>query len=219
MNQKLLDDINEKLKAVMAQSPAADLERNLRAMLGAAFAKLDLVSREEFDIQREVLARTRARLAELEKQIAALEADDLAAMGTSAFKAMLALFGKGKEQDEDGNEFEVVFYESYAAMGTRCRHGGAEAVPRHRPGPVPGVSRRPVASLPTAWLEVRVYRAYLSTRHCSHCGCGWHHHANRKKLEDCVPHGAVRECSLFECSGVVALPQARGLSPHRYHAA
>ncbi|MFZ9149761.1 MAG: accessory factor UbiK family protein [Burkholderiales bacterium] len=74
MNQKLIDDINEKLKAVMAQSPAADLERNLRAMLGAAFARLDLVSREEFDIQREVLARTRARLAELEKQVAALEA-------------------------------------------------------------------------------------------------------------------------------------------------
>ncbi len=73
MNQKLLDDINEKLKAVMAQSPAADLERNLRAMLGAGFARLDLVSREEFDIQREVLARTRARLAELEKQVAALE--------------------------------------------------------------------------------------------------------------------------------------------------
>jgi len=74
MNQKLIDDINEKLKAVMAQSPAADLDRNLRAMLGAAFARLDLVSREEFDIQREVLARTRARLAELEKQVAALEA-------------------------------------------------------------------------------------------------------------------------------------------------
>jgi len=73
MNQKLLDEINDKLKAVMAQSPAADLERNLRAMLGAAFARLDLVSREEFDIQREVLARTRARLAELEKQVAALE--------------------------------------------------------------------------------------------------------------------------------------------------
>jgi len=78
MNQKLLDEINDKLKAVMAQSPAADLERNLRAMLGAAFARLDLVSREEFDIQREVLARTRARLAELEKQVAALEsASDL----------------------------------------------------------------------------------------------------------------------------------------------
>lgn len=74
MNQKLLDEINEKLKAVMAQSPAADLERNVRTMLGAAFARLDLVSREEFDIQREVLARTRARLSELEKQVAALEA-------------------------------------------------------------------------------------------------------------------------------------------------
>lgn len=74
MNQKLLDDINEKLKAVMAQSPAADIERNVRSMLGAAFARLDLVSREEFDIQREVLARTRTRLAELEKQVAALEA-------------------------------------------------------------------------------------------------------------------------------------------------
>ena len=72
MNQKLIDDINEKLKAVMAQSPAADLDRNLRAMLGAAFARLDLVSREEFDIQREVLSRTRARLAELEKQVAVL---------------------------------------------------------------------------------------------------------------------------------------------------
>jgi BMFP domain-containing protein YqiC len=74
MNQKLLDEINEKLKAVLAQSPAADLERNVRAMLGSAFARLDLVSREEFDIQREVLARTRSRLAELEKQVAAMEA-------------------------------------------------------------------------------------------------------------------------------------------------
>lgn len=80
MNQNLFDEINEKLKSVMAQSPAADLERNLRAMLGAAFARLDLVSREEFDIQREVLARTRARLAELEKQVTALES----AAGASA---------------------------------------------------------------------------------------------------------------------------------------
>lgn len=74
MNQKFLDEINEKLRAVMAQSPAADVERNLRAMLGATLTRLDLVSREEFDIQREVLVRTRTRLAELEKQVAALEA-------------------------------------------------------------------------------------------------------------------------------------------------
>jgi BMFP domain-containing protein YqiC len=74
MNQKLLDEINEKLRAVLAHSPAADVERNLRAMLGATLTRLDLVSREEFDVQREVLLRTRARLAELEKQVAALEA-------------------------------------------------------------------------------------------------------------------------------------------------
>lgn len=74
MNQKFLDEINEKLRAVMAQSPAADVERNLRAMLGTALTRLDLVSREEFDVQREVLVRTRSRLAELEKQVAALEA-------------------------------------------------------------------------------------------------------------------------------------------------
>jgi BMFP domain-containing protein YqiC len=74
MNQKLLDEINDKLRAVLAQSPAADVERNLRAILGATLTRLDLVSREEFDVQREVLVRTRARLAELEKQVAALEA-------------------------------------------------------------------------------------------------------------------------------------------------
>lgn len=73
MNQKLLDDINDRLKAVLAQSPAADLERNLRALLGSALTRLDLVSREEFDIQRELLARTRSRLEALEKQVAGLE--------------------------------------------------------------------------------------------------------------------------------------------------
>lgn len=74
MDQKLLDEINEKLRAVLAQSPAADLEKNLRAMLAGWFARLDLVSREEFDIQREVLARARTRLDELERKVAELEA-------------------------------------------------------------------------------------------------------------------------------------------------
>ncbi|MBY0265027.1 MAG: accessory factor UbiK family protein [Burkholderiales bacterium] len=74
MNPKLMEELGEKLRVLMAQGPAADLDRNLRALLGAWFARLDLVSREEFDIQREVLARTRARVAELERQVAALEA-------------------------------------------------------------------------------------------------------------------------------------------------
>lgn len=73
MDQKLLNDINDKVKAVLAQGPAADVEKNLRALLGGLFSRLDLVTREEFDVQREVLLRTRSKLAELEKKVAELE--------------------------------------------------------------------------------------------------------------------------------------------------
>lgn len=75
MNPKLIDEINEKLKAVLAQGPAADIEKNMRALLAGLFSRLELVTREEFDVQREVLLRTRAKLTELEQKIAALEAD------------------------------------------------------------------------------------------------------------------------------------------------
>jgi len=74
MNQKLLDEFNEKMKAALAQGPVADIEKNLRAMMAGWFSRLDLVTREEFDVQREVLLRTRARLSELEKKVAAMEA-------------------------------------------------------------------------------------------------------------------------------------------------
>ena len=73
MDQRLLDEINEKVKAALAQSPAADLDKNLRAMLGGLFSRLDLVTREEFDVQREVLLRTRTKLDALEKKLAELE--------------------------------------------------------------------------------------------------------------------------------------------------
>lgn len=73
MNQKLLDEINEKIRSVMAQSPAADLEKNMRAMLAAMFSRLDLATREEFDVQRQVLARTREKLNQLEAKLAELE--------------------------------------------------------------------------------------------------------------------------------------------------
>lgn len=74
MNPKLLDEINEKMKAVLAQGPAADIEKNLKAVLAGVFSRLDLVTREEFDVQREVLKRTRAKLAEIEQKVATLEA-------------------------------------------------------------------------------------------------------------------------------------------------
>jgi ubiquinone biosynthesis accessory factor UbiK len=73
-DQKLIDEINERVRAVLAQSPAADLEKNMRAMLAALFSRLDLVTREEFDVQRQVLARTREKLVQLEAKVAELEA-------------------------------------------------------------------------------------------------------------------------------------------------
>lgn len=73
MDQKLLDEINEKIRSVMAQSPAADLQKNMRAMLTAMFSRLDLVTREEFDVQREVLARAREKLTQLETRLAEVE--------------------------------------------------------------------------------------------------------------------------------------------------
>jgi BMFP domain-containing protein YqiC len=73
-NPKFIDDISSKLNEIMANSPAKDIEKNARALLTQGFAKLDLVTREEFDIQVELLSRTRQKLEELEARVAALEA-------------------------------------------------------------------------------------------------------------------------------------------------
>lgn len=76
MNAKpsFLNELQDKLQQVMQSSPAKDLEKNVRAMLNQGFSKLDLLTREEFEIQAEVLARTRAKLEALEKRVAELEA-------------------------------------------------------------------------------------------------------------------------------------------------
>ena len=71
---KFLEDIAAKFSALIAASPAKDVEKNARALLTSAFARLDLVTREEFDIQRELLDRTRDKLAQLEARVAELEA-------------------------------------------------------------------------------------------------------------------------------------------------
>lgn len=70
---RLLDDLAARISALLAASPAKDVEKNLRTLLGSALGRLDLVTREEFDVQREALARARARLAVLEAKIAELE--------------------------------------------------------------------------------------------------------------------------------------------------
>jgi hypothetical protein len=70
----MFEEISGKLGQALADSPAKDLEKNLRAVLQGVFAKLDLVSREEFDVQQAVLLKTREKLEALEAKVAALEA-------------------------------------------------------------------------------------------------------------------------------------------------
>jgi len=72
-NPRFFDEINARLSEVLANSPARDIEKNLRANMMALFSKMDLVTREEFDIQSKVLERTREKLATLEAQVAELE--------------------------------------------------------------------------------------------------------------------------------------------------
>ena len=76
LKQKLIEEVSSKFKDALGQSPAGDIEKNLRAVLQSVFAKLDLVTREEFDVQQAVLLRTREKLEALEKQVAQLEASD-----------------------------------------------------------------------------------------------------------------------------------------------
>lgn len=74
LNSNLLDEISKRVSELVASSPAKDIEKNARAMMSGVFARLDLVTREEFDVQREMLARARDRLAALESRVAELEA-------------------------------------------------------------------------------------------------------------------------------------------------
>ena len=73
LDPKALEDISARLGAMIAASPVADIEKNARAMLSGLLGKLDLVSREEFDIQAQVLLRTREKLKALEERVARLE--------------------------------------------------------------------------------------------------------------------------------------------------
>jgi BMFP domain-containing protein YqiC len=73
-NSKFLDEVSSKLSELAASGPARDFEKNARALLTQGFAKLDLVTREEFDIQAELLARAQQKLAALETRVSELEA-------------------------------------------------------------------------------------------------------------------------------------------------
>ena len=73
---KQLDELTDKLVNLLPKGVLdvqKDIEKNVRALLQSTFTKMDLVTREEFDVQSAVLARTREKLEQLEKQIAELE--------------------------------------------------------------------------------------------------------------------------------------------------
>ena len=74
LNEKVFQDLSARLSKLVASGPARDLEKNMRALLAGFFSRLDLVTREEFDVQREVLSRTREKLEQLEAKLAVLEA-------------------------------------------------------------------------------------------------------------------------------------------------
>lgn len=79
-----LEDLQKNVSDLIARSPAADVERNVKAMMGQAFNKMDLITREEFDIQADLLANARERLDQLNAQFQLLEARVSALESTKA---------------------------------------------------------------------------------------------------------------------------------------
>lgn len=71
---KVLEDLAARVSKAVASSPARDIEKNVKALLSSSLARLDLVTREEFDVQAQVLQRTRERLEALAARVTELEA-------------------------------------------------------------------------------------------------------------------------------------------------
>jgi ubiquinone biosynthesis accessory factor UbiK len=72
-NSQVLNDLSNKINEIIKYSPLTDMEKNINALIQGAFTKMELVSREEFDIQTEVLRNTREKLLKLEAKLAELE--------------------------------------------------------------------------------------------------------------------------------------------------
>lgn len=74
LESQKINEISNKIKEIVNSSPLADVEKNINALLKSAFTKMELVTREEFDVQAEVLRKTREKLEILESKLAELEA-------------------------------------------------------------------------------------------------------------------------------------------------
>ena len=73
MDKRLFEEMSERISEAMRDSPVQDAEKNLRALLAAWFDRMDLVLREDFDVQRKLLERAQGKLAELEARVRELE--------------------------------------------------------------------------------------------------------------------------------------------------
>jgi BMFP domain-containing protein YqiC len=73
LEPRFVDEFTARMSELVAASPARDIEKNLRALLTSGLARLDVVTREEFDVQAKLLARTQEKLAALESRLAELE--------------------------------------------------------------------------------------------------------------------------------------------------
>ena len=73
LNKNVINEINSKVSEILQQSPAKDIEKNVKILLSGAFTRLDLVTRDEFDMQEEILQRTREKLMILEGKVTILE--------------------------------------------------------------------------------------------------------------------------------------------------
>jgi len=78
------DEFQKNVSDLIAKSPVADIERNVKAMMSQTFSKLDLVTREEFDVQTQLLQRALQRLDALERQVQAPPAAEQPADGATA---------------------------------------------------------------------------------------------------------------------------------------
>lgn len=74
LNTDKVNDLSNKIREILNKSPVADLEKNINALLRGAFTKMELISREEYDVQAEVLRQTRQKLELLETRLTELEA-------------------------------------------------------------------------------------------------------------------------------------------------
>lgn len=72
-NSQVINDLSNKINEIIKSSPLVDMEKNINALIQGVFTKMELVSREEFDVQAEVLRNTREKLVLLEAKLVELE--------------------------------------------------------------------------------------------------------------------------------------------------